>query len=114
MSTFITTTGSVTLAAYEDSWSEVANAEVDVRGFPGGDAVAVSLAGQREIARTVTFLFSTVPAYRTFAAMRGRLGTLKIDNWDTLAVSAVLKKCTPSLPHPDGTLLVRAEFVLIR
>lgn len=113
MSTFTTTTASVTLAAYEDSWSESAKAEVDVRGFPGGDAVAVSLAGQRETMRTVSFLFSTIAAYRSFAAMRGRLGSLKVDNWDSAAISAVLKQCSPNVVHADGSVLARAEFVLI-
>lgn len=112
MSTFTTTTGSLTFTAVENGWSETAAADVNVRGFPGGDAVAVSLGGQREVTRTVTAYVTNRAAYDTLTRMRGKLGTLSITDWDSVPISAVLKQVSPQAPGSDGTLLVQAQFVL--
>lgn len=111
-SSFVTAAGSLTFTAIEDSWSEAATAAVNVRGFPGGDSVAISLAGQREVTRTVTVYVANRAAYDTLVRMRAKLGTLFIENWDTAPIGAVLKQCSPRSPATDGTILVQAQFVL--
>lgn len=74
--------------------------------------MAVSLGGQREVTRTVTLYLTSRAAYDTLARMRGKLGTLSIDTWDSSPIGAVLKQCSPQVPQIDGTLLVQAQFVL--
>lgn len=111
-SSFVTATGSLTFVAIEDSWSETAAAAVNVRGFPGGDSVAISLNGQREVTRTVTAYVANRAAYDTLARMRAKLGVLFIESWDTAPVGAVLKQCSPRTPAADGTILVQAQFIL--
>lgn len=113
MSTFaVSGGGSVTFTAIEEGWSEPATAAVNARGFPGGNNVAVSIGGAREVTRTVTCVFSDRGQYVTFALMRGdpSPGTLTIDNWDT--VSAVLKETNPDPPRMDGQVVARAQFIL--
>lgn len=101
----------VVFEAIEDSWSEPATSAVSVRGFPGGDTVAISLGGQREVTRTVTLLFQNRGDYITFVTNRGNSGgTLTIDNWDS--VGAILKEASADPPFPDGTIRARAQFIL--
>lgn len=104
--------GSVDFTALEESWSEPATSAVNVRGFPGGDRVALSIGGQREVTRTVTCLFTDRGQYVSFALLRGLdpPGTLTIDNWDS--VGAVLKDCNPDPPRRDGQVIARATFIL--
>lgn len=104
--------GSVSFTALEDGWSEPATAAVNTRGFPGGNNVAVSVAGQREVTRTVTCVFTDRGQYVSFALLRGRPtpGTLVIDNWDS--VGAVLKESNPDPPRADGQVVARAQFIL--
>lgn len=113
MNSFTTNTNSVTFDTDSASWAEPASAAVEVKGFPGGDAIAVSLGGQRELTRTVTLVFSSVSAYRSLVAMRGRQGWLTIDNWDSGSVSAVLKQTSPQPPGSDGSVAAQAQFVLL-
>jgi hypothetical protein len=110
MSSYDVGGGAVTFTATEDGWAEPATAAVSVRGFPGGDSVALSLGGQREVTRTVTVYFADRGSYVSFALMRGKVGTLVIDNWDT--VSAVLKESNPDPQLPDGQVRARAQFIL--
>lgn len=113
MSTFtVSGAGSVTFTALEDGWSEPATSSVNTRGFPGGNNIALSIGGRREVTRTVTCVFTDRGEYVTFALMRGEPspGTLTIDNWDT--VSAVLKESNPDPPRADGQVVARAQFIL--
>lgn len=112
MSSFTTVSHSLTFTAYEDSWAESASADVNTRGFPGGDSVAISLAGQREVIRTFTVQLASRAVYDTFASMRGKLGYLQVTDWDSAAVGAVLKQCSPRAVESDGTVFVQAQFVL--
>lgn len=100
----------VTFTAIEDGWSEPATSAVNIRGFPGGNNIAVSLGGRREVTRTVSCVFATRADYITFVLARGAAGSLVIDNWDT--VTAVLKEANPDPPRSDGQVQARAQFVL--
>lgn len=104
--------GSVDFTTDAASWSEPATSAVSIRGFPGGDNIAVSLGGQREVTRTVTCIFPGRGQYVAFALLRGKQGSLFIDGWDTGAVGAVLKESNPDPPHTDGKVMARAQFVL--
>ncbi len=111
MSSFsVASSGSVTFTAVEDAWSEPATSSVSIRGFPGGDGVAISLGGQREVTRTVTCVFVNRGQYVSFALLRGKAGTLVVDSWDS--VGAVLKESNPNPPRSDGQVIARAQFVL--
>lgn len=111
MSSFsVSGSGAVSFIALEDGWSEPATAAVNVRGFPGGNNVAVSLGGRREVTRTVACVFTDRSQYVSFALMRGAVGTLVIDNWDS--VGAVLKESNPDPPRADGQVIARAQFIL--
>lgn len=110
--TFITSAAWSTFDAYVESWAEPAGAEVNVLGFPGGDSIAVSLGGQREITRTLGVFFTTVALYRVFRDQRGKQGTLTVGSWDTSPVSAVLKQVSPDPPGNDGSVHAVAQFVL--
>ena len=97
--------------AVEDAWSETATSSVSTRGFPGGDTVAISLGGQREVTRTVTCYFTSRGDWITFVTNRGNDGgTLTIDNWDSVA--AILKEASADPPLPDGRIRARATFIL--
>ncbi len=101
----------VVFDALEEGWSEPATSAVSVRGFPGGDNVAISLGGQREVTRTVTMLFRNRSDYIIVVTNRGNDGgTLTIDNWDS--VDAILKEINPDPPFPDGRIKARATFIL--
>lgn len=110
--TFTTITASSTFEAYVNSWAEPASAEVNVLGFPGGDSVAISLGGQREITRTFGVFFTTIALYRVFQNQRGKQGSLTLGSWDTAAVGAVLKQVNPDPPENDGSVHAVAQFVL--
>lgn len=94
------------------AWSEPATSAVSIRGFPGGDRIAVSLGGQREVTRTVGCVFPTRGQYVTFALLRGQVHSLIIDGWDPGPVNAVLKESNPEPPRADGQVIARAQFVL--
>lgn len=98
--------------ALEDGWSESATSAVSVRGFPGGDDIAVSLGGQREVTRTVSCLFANRGDWINFIVQRGRAGTLQVDNWDPDPIDAVLKEANPDPIRADGKVIARAQFVL--
>jgi hypothetical protein len=102
--------GGIDFDALEEGWSEPATSAVSVRGFPGGDNVAISLGGRREVSRTVTCEFPGRGQYVAFALLRGAVATLVIDSWDT--VSAVLKEVNPDPPQADGRVKARAQFIL--
>jgi hypothetical protein len=102
--------GSVDFTAVEESWSEPATSSVTVRGFPGGNAIAISLGGQREVKRTVSCVFPTRGQYVAFAILRGKVGTLTVDNWDS--VGAVLVESDSQPPRSDGQVMARAQFIL--
>lgn len=102
--------GGITFDALEDGWAEPATSAVSVRGFPGGNSIAVSLGGRREVNRSVTCLFADRGAYVSFALLRGAVATLVIDNWDT--VDAVLKESNADPPFMDGSVRAKAQFVL--
>lgn len=102
----------VVFEAVEDGWQETATSQVSVRGFPGGDTVAISLGGQREVTRTVTLYFTSRGDWITFVTNRGNSGgTLTIDNWDS--VDAILKEASADPPLPDGRIRAKATFVLV-
>jgi hypothetical protein len=103
--------GGFPFTALEDGWSEPATSAVNVRGFPGGNSIAISLGGQREVTRTVTCLFADRGTYINFVLLRGKDGnSLTIDDWDT--VEAILKEANADPPRLDGTIQARAQFVL--
>lgn len=93
-------------------WSEPATSSVNVRGFPGGDTIAVSLGGQREVNRTVTCIFPTRGQYVAFSLLRGQEHTLQIDDWDDVPINAVLKESNPDPPSADGYVVAKAQFIL--
>jgi hypothetical protein len=101
----------VVFEAVEDAWQETATSAVSVRGFPGGDNVAISFGGQREVTRTVTLYFSSRGDWITFVTNRGNDGgTLTIDGWDSVA--AVLKEASADPPLVDGRIKAKATFIL--
>lgn len=102
----------MSFTAATDSWSEQSSSEVNVLGFPGGDAVAVSLAGQRETTRTFKALLANVAAYQTLLSMRSRVGGLFVENWDSVPVNAVLKQVQPDPIQADGKVYAQVQFVL--
>ncbi len=111
-STFTTSSATVSFTATTDSWSEPATAEVNVLPFPGGDAVAISLGGQRNAPRAFKALFANKAAYDTLVGMRGRAGGLKVENWDSVPQSAVLQRCAPDPIQADGQVYAQVQFVL--
>lgn len=94
------------------AWAETATSAVSIRAFPGGDNIAVSLGGQREVTRTVTCIFPGRGQYVNFILLRGQVHSLLIDDWDSGPVDAVLKEANPDPPFADGRVQARAQFVL--
>lgn len=111
-STFTTSLGTVNFTATTDSFAEPANADVSVIGFPGGDAIAISISGQRETRRTFIALFANAADFRLFRSMRSKLGTLRIDNWDTTPQNAILVTTAPLPPYLSGEVASQASFIL--
>lgn len=111
-STYTTYVGSVSFTATTDGWAEPATSAVDVIGFPGGDAIAISIAGQRDMHRSFTALFTTAATYRLFRDMRSKAGYLQVENWDSSPVRAILISTTPQPPQADGQVLCAASFIL--
>lgn len=111
-STYTTFLGTVSFTATADSWSEQSSSDVEVMGFPGGNAVAISISGQRETRRTFKALFATATAFRAFRDMRAKQGTLLVEGWDTAAVPAILTRTAPDPILADGQVLAQAEFIL--
>jgi hypothetical protein len=111
-STYVTALGSVTFTASTDSWSEASSSQVDVIGFPGGDAVAISLGGQRETRRAFKALLSSVSAYTMLRGMRNKAGWLQVENWDSAPVNAVLERIQPDAIQTDGQVYAQVQFVL--
>jgi alpha/beta superfamily hydrolase len=113
MSTYTTPLGgTVTFTASADSWSEQSGSEVNVIGFPGGDAIAVSIAGQRETTRTFKALLANKAAFDQLKDMGGKAGWLQVTNWDSVPVNAVLKQITPDPIQTDGQVYAQVQFVL--
>lgn len=104
--------GGVDFGTDEAGWSEPATSAVGVRGFPGGNNIAVSLGGQREVTRTVTCIFPGRGQYVNFVLLRGQVHPLLIDGWDTGPLNAVLKEANPDPPRTDGQVSARATFIL--
>lgn len=111
-STFTTYIGTVSFTATTTSWAEPSESSVEVIGFPGGDAVAISIAGQRETRRTFTAVFATPAAFQLFRNMRAKQGFLFVENWDSSAVRAILVRTAPSPPHMSGEVSCSAQFIL--
>ena len=111
-STYTTAAGTVSFLATAESWSEPAKTEVNVIGFPGGDAVAISISGQRETTRTFKVVLSSATAYRSLSNMRAKAGTLLVENWDTSPVNAVLQQIQPDPIQADGQVYAQVQFVL--
>jgi hypothetical protein len=112
--TFTTVAATVTFGANATSWAEPATAEVSTRGFPGGDSVAISLGGQREITRTFGFECDTLAAFKLLRSMRGKLGSLTVGEWDTVgAVGAILRTISPDPPTNNGRVYGTVQFVLV-
>lgn len=111
-SSYTTAQASVSFIAATESWNEQSSAEVNVLGFPGGDSIAVSIAGQRETTRTFKALLNSVTDYQTMRGMRARTGMLTIENWDSLPVNAVLKQIQPDPIQADGKVYAQVQFVL--
>lgn len=111
-STFITSQASVSFLAATETWNEQSSSEVNVLGFPGGDAVAVSIAGQRETTRTFKALLNNVTDYQTMRGMRATAGRLTIENWDSAPVNAILKQIQPDPIQADGKVYAQVQFVL--
>lgn len=110
--TFITAQASSTFDADIASWAEPATSEINTLGFPGGDAIAISLGGQREITRTFGVMFASVALYQAFRDQRAKQGWLTLGSWDTSAVGAVLKQVSPEPPGSDGSVHAVAQFLL--
>lgn len=116
-STYTTQAGTVSFTAMADSWSEPARSDVDVIAFPGGDAVAISISGQRETRRQFKALFATIAAFRTMRDMRASpiratAGSLFVENWDTAPVNALLVGIQPDPMQVDGQVIAQVAFIL--
>lgn len=111
-STYTTAQASVSFTAATETWSEQSSSEVNALGFPGGDAVAISIAGQRETTRTFKALLVNVADYQTMLGMRARQGMLKVENWDSQPVNAVLQRIQPDPILADGKVYAQVQFVL--
>ncbi len=111
-SSYTTAQGSVTFTAAAESWNEQSDSDVGILAFPGGDAVAISLGGQRETRRTFKALLVNRAAYQTLLSMRNRRGGLFIENWDTVPVNAVLQRVAPDPIQADGQVYAQVQFVL--
>lgn len=113
MSYFATDQGTVTFTATTDSWSEPHKAEVNVLGFPGGNSVAISVAGKRETRRTFKVLLDDATDFATFDEMLADpIGSLYIDGWDVAEVPAVLIGLTPDPIWHGGEVTCTAQFIL--
>jgi len=102
----------VTFTAAADSWNETFDSEINVLAFPGGDAVAISLAGQRDGRRTFKALLSTLADYKKLRDMRGRSGWLQVDVWDSVPIQASLQRISPDPIQVDGVVYAQVQFVL--
>jgi hypothetical protein len=111
-STFTTANGTLTFVATTDSWSEAKSAEVNVLGFPGGNDVAISIAGQRETRRTFKAMLDDLADYRLFTDMLGQAGWLYVENWDAAEVRAVLVRVAPDPVWQSGEVTCSAQFIL--
>jgi hypothetical protein len=111
-STYTTASSTISFVATTDSWSEAKSAEVNVIGFPGGNDVAISLAGQRETRRTIKVMLDDLADYRTFTTMLGQTGSLYVENWDAAEVSAVLVRVAPDPIWQSGEVTCTAQFIL--
>lgn len=111
-STYTTAQATVSFTATAESWNEQSKSDVTVLGFPGGDAIAVSLAGQRETTRSFKALLADVATYKTLVSMRNRVGGLFVENWDTVPVNAVLQQIQPDPIQTDGKVYAQVQFVL--
>jgi len=111
-STYRTILGTVSFIADTDSWAEPAASDVEVIGFPGGDAVAISIGGQREIRRTFRAVLASAADYRTLRNMRAKQGWLKVENWDSAEGQAILVSTSPQVPWLSGEVSCTAQFIL--
>lgn len=111
-STYTTSQASVSFTAAQESWSETSGSDIDVIGFPGGDAIAISISGQRETRRTFKALFATAALFKTMRDQRAKTGLLFVEVWDTAPVNAVLVRTQPDPIQVDGQVLAQVEFVL--
>jgi hypothetical protein len=109
---FTTVSETITFVAADDSWSEDAGSDVSVLGFPGGDDIAISIAGQRETRRSFKAVLDSVEDYRTFKTMRARAGWLLVENWDAVEVRAVLVSVKPDPIWISGEVTATAQFIL--
>lgn len=109
---FATSLGTITFTATMESWAEPAESDVEVLGFPGGDNVAISISGQRELTRTFKALLASVLEFRALRDMRAKEGLLFVENWDNVAVPAVLTSVRPEPPHAGGEVSCTAHFIL--
>ena len=105
--------GGVNFTALRDGFNEPAKASVTVRGFPGGDNWAITLAGQREVERTVSCLFESRGEYLQFVLLRGRSELLLVDVWDGGPVQAVLRDVAAGDTFVTGQIRSTASFVLV-
>lgn len=112
MSSYATSSTSVTFTAMAESWAEPAQAEVNVIAFPGGNAVALSLAGRRETTRTFKALMASKADYDLLVSMLGQNGSLTVDNWDQGSISAVMTQIMPDPVQIDGQVLAQVRFIL--
>jgi hypothetical protein len=111
-STYTTSMATVSFVATTETWAEQSSSEINVIGYPGGDAVAVSISGQRETTRTFKALLSTVADYRTMLGMRARVGGLFVENWDSAPVNAILQRIVPDPILADGKVYAQVQFIL--
>lgn len=102
--------GGVDFEVSTEGWQETAQSQVSVRGYPGGDNIAISLGGQREVRRTMTLHFTDRGGYVNLVLRRGQQDTLAVDSWDS--VGAVLISVTGEALEADGGVRCKAEFVL--
>lgn len=111
-STYTTYLGTVSFTATAESWAEPAGSDIEVIGFPGGDSVAISISGQRETRRIFKALCASVADFKLLRQMRAKAGTLLVENWDSVAVNAVLVRVSPDPVLTDGRVVIQAEFIL--
>ncbi len=110
-STYTYNSVTVAFTAITESWSEQSSSDVNVIGFPGGDAVAISLGGQRQTTRAFKALLTNKTDYTTLVGMRNRQGKLIVEHWDTAPVNAILQQIQPDPVQVDGQILAQVQFV---
>jgi len=110
VSTFATSSVTVTFTADGSNMSEKREARAQVQDIPGADAFYVDLAGRGPLTLTVGMVLANSTAWGQANVAVGQQGTLAIDGLDTH--QAVLMSVNRPAPMPDGQTKATADFLI--